>query len=457
MIVPMTLFRRVLTPDATATTLPGPLRRLPHRLWLDSAACRDQPRGRWSFLTADPVNWLDIPRARDPWPAFAAMIRKLPTLPRDSTLPPFVGGVAGVIEYESARWLDPAIAAFQPPGGTITVGVYDWVIVWDHVAETVELIAWSETRLDQITGLLESNSGDSDPDPVPPAARLLPRLPPERYRDSVAEIIERICRGDSFQVNLSQPLTASWPGTAELLYERLRESNPAPYGGFLDAGERQILSSSPEGFLRVRGRNVLTRPIKGTAPRTGDAAADQAAGEALVADAKERAENTMIVDLMRNDLSRVCHDNSVVVTGHCELESYAAVQHLVSTVEGQLRDDCDVVDLLKACFPGGSITGAPKIEAMRTIGQLEPHRRGAYCGSMGYVSATGEADWNILIRTMTLQNGVVHFPVGGGVTARSDPDRETSETWVKAAAMLRALDLQSYRQGASPPVPQCQS
>ena len=437
----MQLFRCALPRHATAVTSWAALQWLPHRVWFDSAACHDQPRGRWSFLTADPVDWMNVSVGEDPWPRFAALVRGLPSCPRAASLPPFVGGAAGLIDYEAARWLDPAIAQFQAPAGTIAAGRYDWTIAWDHAAGTAELIAWDQSRFDQIMSLLGRESTVNSP--ASGKAKLLPTIPEDRYRSAVAEIVERICRGDSFQVNLSQRLAASWDGSAAELYERLRWANPAPHGGFLDTGTRQILSTSPEGFLRVRGRRVVTRPIKGTAPRTGDDEADRLAGRALATDPKERAENTMIVDLMRNDLSRVCDDASVRVAGHCELESYAAVQHLVSTVQGDLRDDCDVVDLLTACFPGGSITGAPKIEAMRTISQLEPHRRGAYCGSMGYVSVTGHADWNILIRTMTLQDGVVEFPVGGGVTARSDPERESRETWIKAAAMLDALGVNS--------------
>jgi para-aminobenzoate synthetase component 1 len=209
--------------------------------------------------------------------------------------------------------------------------------------------------------------------------------------------------------------------------------------GFYDGGRFQVLSSSHEGFLRVRRGWVETRPIKGTVARTGDETADRAAADRLRASEKDHAENVMIVDLMRNDLSRVCEDDSVVVDQLCVVERYAFVQHLVSVVTGRLRPGVNAIDLLAACFPGGSVTGAPKIEAMQTIARLEPTRRGPYCGSLGYVSTGGAAEFNILIRTLTATGGWLQIPVGGGITAQSDPVDEERETWVKAEGMLRAI------------------
>jgi para-aminobenzoate synthetase component 1 len=223
------------------------------------------------------------------------------------------------------------------------------------------------------------------------------------------------------------------------LYMKLRRHNPAPFAAYYGHHAFQVLSSSPEGFLQLRQGRVETRPIKGTVRRTGDQLTDERLAEQLLSSEKDRAENVMIVDLLRNDLSRVCIDDSVQVRTLCGLEQYEHVQHLVSVVEGRLARGTTAVGLLRACFPGGSVTGAPKIEAMRTIARLEPNPRGPYCGSIGYIGCGGQADFNILIRTITTAGGYWQIPVGGGITARSDPEQEEAETWAKAEGMLRAI------------------
>jgi para-aminobenzoate synthetase component 1 len=259
------------------------------------------------------------------------------------------------------------------------------------------------------------------------------------FRSAIDDIVQRIRAGDSFQVNLSQQLSTLATTTSPQLYMRLRDVNPAPFAAYFNGGDYQVMSSSPEGFLQLRGRHVETRPIKGTVSRSDNEAQNQLLANELSASEKDRAENVMIVDLMRNDLSRVCTDDSVEVTQLCELETYQYVQHLVSVVEGDLDDGQDAVSLLKACFPGGSVTGAPKIEAMRTIAELESVRRGPYCGSIGYISTPGDADFNILIRTLTAIGGRLQIPVGGGITARSNAVNEEAETWTKAEGQLRAV------------------
>lgn len=482
------------------------LQLLPHCVWLDSASDHRFDRGRYSFLTADPVAFCNASlSAPDTWPVLKQWCRGLQTA-RGSLgkysqtktsgfgkieLPPFWGGVVGLLAYEAAWWLEPSLRNelwSSVPG--MAIGVYDWTIAIDHLRERSWLISTGLNELFEIDtdraarradGVMEwIRTGEQVPagEQVPgkkqnpaneqrPANRSaqstamdakesLPNLASnfsdEAFSAGVAEIIARICRGDSFQVNLAQTLTHPATCSAAELYRRLRAINPAPYAGYFDAGDYQIVSSSPEGFLRVRldesgTSEVLTRPIKGTVRRTGDDDEDARLGETLLRSEKDRAENVMIVDLMRNDLSRVCTDDSVQVTGLCELEKYQRVQHLVSTVCGRLREDCDVSDLLAACFPGGSITGAPKVEAMRTIAALERRPRGAYCGSLGYVSLGGAADFNILIRTIThrptfdasAHAAIWEFPVGGGITAKSHPDRETEETWIKAASLLEVI------------------
>jgi para-aminobenzoate synthetase component 1 len=228
-------------------------------------------------------------------------------------------------------------------------------------------------------------------------------------------------------------------GNPLALYLRLRQRNPAPFAAWFDLGQAQIVSASPERFLSVREGRVEARPIKGTRRRTAWAEADLFAGDDLLQSEKDRAENVMIVDLLRNDLSRVCQSDSVRVSQLCGLEIYQFVQHLVSAVEGTLATGRSAVDLVRAAFPGGSITGAPKIRAMEIIAELEPTARGPYCGSLGYFGFDGSADLSILIRTITAAGGWWQFPVGGGIVAQSSPDREYEETWHKAEGLLRAL------------------
>jgi len=430
--------------------------------------------GRYSFLCADPVVHLQASTAdNSPWPQLQRWAADLPRSHR-ADLPPFQGGLAGLWGYEAAAWLDDTgVAAHDDlPTPAVSVGLYDWVIAHDSLTGASWIIsqgfrdasfaadqAFAQQRLNTVLETLSQPPREPAPQPdraaypaslagdtahSPPRHfatnrdEVLSNFSSADYQAAVAEIIERIRRGDSFQVNLAQRLITPARGDAAALYLRLRQANPAPLAGYYDGGSFQVASSSPEGFLRLRQGTVQTRPIKGTAVRTGDPATDHLATETLRASAKDRAENVMIVDLMRSDLSRVCEDDSVEVTQLCEIESYAFVQHLVSVVQGRLRPGVNAIDLLAACFPGGSVTGAPKVEAMRTIAELEPHRRGPYCGSLGYVSCSGDAEFNILIRTITATGGWWQIPVGGGITARSEPRAEEHETWIKAEGMLRA-------------------
>jgi para-aminobenzoate synthetase component I len=260
------------------------------------------------------------------------------------------------------------------------------------------------------------------------------------YLDAVSRVREYIFAGDIFQANLSQRFEVTSDESAWSFYTRLRQRNAAPFGAFLDFPEVIIVSASPERFLRVdANRRVETRPIKGTRPRGLGPEHDAALGQALSESAKDRAENLMIVDLMRNDLSRVCAPSSVHVSELFSLEHYATVHHLVSTVVGELRPGTDAIDLLRAAFPGGSITGAPKLRAMEIIAELEPSRRGVYCGSIGYWSVTGDLDTNIAIRTAVVQDRRVYFSAGGGIVADSDPEQEYLETLDKARAMIDVL------------------
>ena len=260
------------------------------------------------------------------------------------------------------------------------------------------------------------------------------------YLDAVARVREYILAGDIFQANLSQRFEAPLGEPPWAFYRRLRARNPAPFAAYLDFPEATVLSASPERFLRVdAGGRVETRPIKGTRPRGLGPEHDAALGRALTESEKDRAENLMIVDLMRNDLSRACAPGTVRVPELFSLERYATVHHLVSTVVGDLAPGADAFDLVRATFPGGSITGAPKVRAMEIIAELEPSARGVYCGSVGYWSVTGETDTSIAIRTAVARRGRLYFNAGGGIVADSDPEQEYRETLDKARGMVAAL------------------
>ncbi|MEM9825326.1 MAG: anthranilate synthase component I family protein [Planctomycetota bacterium] len=453
-------------------------RRLSRRrnfVWLDSAApgppgSDGHPMGRFSFLSVDPDDTLTAAvEDPNPWPTLKSKIQGTAVGPCDDAIvvldsqsqstgpvvrPPIVGGWVGFLGYEAGHWLEtiPIAKERDLSSAALHLSHYSWFFVTDHVSGESALWGRSsgryeaEARCAEIQGWLAEEpmfaetpfaSQQGVPRDAPPPARS--NMESDAFRAAVDEIILRIRRGDCFQVNLAHQLCSRTRASALATYKVLRAANPAPMAGFYDACDFQILCSSPEGFLQVRDGVVETRPIKGTIGRSRYPMADLAMADQLSASEKDRAENIMIVDLMRNDLSRVCDDTSVEVPVLCRVEKYAHVQHLVSVVRGRLRPECDCVDLLAACFPGGSITGAPKIEAMRIIAELERSTRGPYCGSLGYISDSGSADFNILIRTMTYRDGQLRIPVGGGITARSDAAAEERETWIKARGMMDAV------------------
>jgi para-aminobenzoate synthetase component 1 len=283
---------------------------------------------------------------------------------------------------------------------------------------------------------------------MPGPAGLTSNLSRDDYRRVVERATEYIRAGDIFQVNLAQRLLYPATDGSVALYQRLRRQNPATFAAYFDLGPFQIVSASPERFVQVRDRQVEARPIKGTRQRTQLPEADLFSGDELQASDKDRAENVMIVDLLRNDLSRACAADSVRVTDLCRLETYEFVQHLVSVVRGELRTGQTALDLVRSAFPGGSITGAPKVRAMEIITELEPTARGAYCGALGYFGFDGSCDMNLLIRTITAGRGWWQAPVGGGIVAQSQPESEYAETWHKAEGLLRAFVPARNRNGS---------
>jgi len=447
----------------------------PHVVFFDSAS-QDDTIGRYSFLAADPFRWLTS--ANDHSDPLALLEKSWQAYPAKThpDLPPFQGGAAGLFGYELARTLEdlPAARIEDFPVPTLAVGLYDVVFAFDHVKKQAWIVSqgFPETEsqareehakkrliqaqqwLTETPRLHACGFADYDSTAKTQAAissqeiaeqfdvglgDVTSNFSADAYREMIERAVEYIHAGDIFQVNLAQRLLTPARTNSIDLYLQLRQKNAAPYAGYLDLGEWQICSTSPECFLTLRNREVETRPIKGTRGRSGQPEADLFAGDDLKLSEKDRAENVMIVDLLRNDLSRVCTPDSVHVAQLCKIETFAYVKHLVSIVRGTLQSTANPFDLLRACFPGGSITGAPKIRAMEIIAELEPTTRGAYCGSLGYLGFDGQMDSNILIRTITAGKGWWQMPVGGGIVAQSTPDDEYRETWHKARGMLAGV------------------
>ncbi|MBI3041653.1 MAG: aminodeoxychorismate synthase component I [Betaproteobacteria bacterium] len=366
---------------------------------------------------------------------------------------PFCGGAIGYFGYDLARRLErlPAVAEDIERIPEMAVGIYDWAVVVDHRERRSWLVGQGRDPETDIRwgGLVERFSAPPPEKPRAPFHILTPvasNMTHEAYARAFRRIRGYIHDGDCYQVNLAQRFSATATGDPWLAYQRLRIINPAPFSAYLNTPYAQVLSASPERFLKVEGGRVETRPIKGTRPRAGHARLDAELIEALRASEKDRAENLMIVDLLRNDLSKNCALGTVKVPKLFDVESFATVHHLVSTVTGELRPDRDALDLLRGCFPGGSITGAPKLRAMQIIEELEPHRRGVYCGAIGYVGFDGNMDVNIAIRTLIHSHGVIRCWAGGGIVADSKLEEEYQETFDKAAAMLKLLQQSSVDQ-----------
>jgi para-aminobenzoate synthetase component 1 len=378
---------------------------------------------------------------------FALVRRLLAPDPACGEALPFCGGALGYFGYDLARRIErlPATAEDAERIPEMALGLYDWACVVDHHERRSWLVGQGRDP-DTDLGWDELVRLFSDPPPEKTRApfRLLTAVTSNMTRSDYARAFRRILAyihaGDCYQVNLAQRFSARAAGDAWLAYQRLRVINPAPYSAYLSTPYAQVLCASPERFLRVEGRRVQTRPIKGTRPRAGHPLLDARLAEALRASEKDRAENVMIVDLLRNDLSKSCALGTVRVPRLFEVESYATVHHLVSTVEAELCPGCDALDLLRGCFPGGSVTGAPKLRAMQIIEELEPQRRGLYCGAIGYIGFDGAMDLNIAIRTLVFSRGIVRCWAGGGIVADSKMEEEYQETLDKAAAMLKLLE-----------------
>jgi anthranilate synthase component 1 len=367
--------------------------------------------------------------------------------PRDPAKPlPFMGGWLVYLSYELAQEVEPVLRL--PPSAdpysafALRVGN---LAVFEHATGTMYAIsqrgdAAAHARL--VAHLDEAGRGPLTEGDEQPRVDRWSEEAPEKYLGRVRRALEYIAAGDIYQANLSRPwrLRLSEGSHPRRVYPALRRANPAPFAASLYYGGMTVLSSSPERLLEVKGRAIATRPIAGTRPRSGDSEQDARDTAELIAHPKERAEHVMLIDLERNDVGRVCEAGSVYVDEYMVTESYAHVHHIVSNVRGTLRADASAVDALRALFPGGTITGCPKIRCMQIIAELEGEGRGAYTGSLGWLGSDGDADFNILIRTITMRGNQIELRAGAGIVADSVPERELEETRAKALGMLRAFE-----------------
>jgi len=425
--------------------------------FLDSSL-NSNPMGRYSFLGIDPFYILES-RNNDPLPRLRELLDSYKLHIRGCDIP-FLGGAVGYMGYDLGFILEKKVKSRPKPGPGIpdcSFGFYNSSVIIDHHKGLIYIFACglpekrerlaralSESNFRKLykllCGMKEGSSGSKKVYHKEYSSELNSNFTRGDYISAVKAAKEYIRRGDIYQVNLSQGFSAKTDMPAFHIYERLRRISPSSFSAYLDCGEYQILSSSPESFLRVRDNAlVTTRPMKGTRPRSRNRPCDIKLKKELLESEKDKAELMMIVDLERNDLGRVCDYDSIGVSRRGDIEEYSTVFQTTATIRGRLHKDKDRVDLLRACFPGGSITGCPKIRAMEVIEELEPSRRSIYTGSLGYLSFSGDMDSNILIRTILKKGSYFYFGVGGGIVADSRPEDEYRETLVKARAMIRAI------------------
>jgi para-aminobenzoate synthetase component 1 len=433
-----------LEPSALALRLKGQ-----RHLTLLESVMRSEHLGRYSFLACNPKSTLEVTTEGTFLDGSArhepilSLIDRIVAENRQRHLPglpPFQGGLAGYISYDFGRKLEPhaKLPDFAPICPDMMLHHFDCVAAFDHMQERAWIISETPERADEMEDLLKQK-------PKPPGLHAIEgwqsNFTREAYEKAIAQTVEYILAGDIFQANITQMFSAPVPAGFDPLafYRVLRLKNPATFAAFMDYGTVQIASSSPERLLRHDGTTVEARPIKGTRRRDSEPARDAALIADLTSSRKDRAENVMIVDLLRNDLSRVSKPGTVKVPVLCGLETYANVHHLVSVITSELKDGHGVGDLIGATFPGGSITGAPKIRAMEIIAEIEQAPRGVYCGTIGYIGFNGRTDLNIAIRTAQFHNGVARVQGGGGITARSQPAAEYEESLTKIRRIMEAF------------------
>ena len=436
------------------------LRDLPLPVWLDS---NGSTRGRYDILCAAPGQWLSasggVTRldstisseafAEEP---LGVLTRLLSQADHESHPElPFSGGAIGYLSYDLGRCYErlPAIACNDYTLPDCIIGLYDWALVQDHKLRKSHFVCQrlddgAQAVLNRLEDLAEADDSAKLGD-FALASELSAACSYAEYSRAFDRVQDYIQAGDCYQINLSQRYSASYQGDPAALYLALRKQTSAPFSAYFGCnniagyGDCSIVSFSPERFLNVQGKLVATQPIKGTAPRAADPATDAASAQWLLNSEKDRAENLMIVDLLRNDIGKSCEPGSISVPQLFELQSFAAVHHLVSTVQGRLRTELHALDALRSAFPGGSITGAPKLRAMEIIEELEPYRRSVYCGSMFYAGYDGNMDSSIMIRTILCDSGQLHCWGGGGIVADSTVAAEYQEIEDKIGRLLKTL------------------
>lgn len=423
-------------------------------VYLDSCAPYSA-RGRYDIFSANPITTITT----DPYSSLntdsynnnikyfekikEAINTHTPEIHNDYHLP-FIGGALGYFGYDLGRQLEQLPQTIE---GDLSlpdacVGIYSWAVVVDHRQQRTLLVCHpcaDPALLSDVQRRLATAEPINDSH-FTLQSSFSANLSREQYAEAFERIQRYIRAGDCYQINLAQRFSASYQGNPWEAYQRLRPAAAAPYSAYMQCGQHSILSVSPERFLHVSNQRATTSPIKGTIARGSDRASDEALAQQLLNSPKDRAENLMIVDLLRNDLGKSCIPGSIQVDQLFELQRFETVHHLVSTITGQLREDQHALDLLAACFPGGSITGAPKVRAMQIIEELEPHRRSAYCGSIGYISCDGQMDTNIAIRTLICDAEDIHCWAGGGIVADSECASEYQECHTKVDKLLAALE-----------------
>lgn len=460
---PMTVFVCEY-PNTDAPRVFAKIQNMPYSLFFDSAD-RKHADARYSYILANPIETIEAKgmdvtissreklktiHGKNPFDVLQCRLDSYEfDKKKRADLPPFQGGAAGLFGYDLGRTLESIAdkAVDNPDMPDMAVGIYDQVLAFDHAQDKAWIITHAKNELEaQMKQAVLMNNLGAQPQQnhiYSSPLQWQAQFKPAAFKSRIEKVKNHILQGDIFQANLAQKFEAALPKffSPYAHYQILRETNAAPFAGFMNFGTITIASSSPERFLHCDAQgHVSSKPIKGTIKRGETAAKDKRQIERLQNSGKDKAENIMITDLLRNDLSRTCEPDSIDVPQLCNVETFARVHHLVSTVTGHLRSGISRLELLKKCFPGGSITGAPKIRAMEVIEQLEPERRGPYCGSMGYIGFNGEIDTNILIRTLVYEGGRVSFHVGSGITALSDADEEYEETLAKARAIFDSFE-----------------
>ncbi|HBL4689174.1 aminodeoxychorismate synthase component 1 [Citrobacter sedlakii] len=430
----------------------APLSHLPWAMLLHSGHA-NHPYSRFDIVVADPCCTLttqgDATQIRDadgvrdshddPLALLQTALDTLQLHPSPNDALPFQGGALGLFGYDLGRRFEslPSIAQQDIPLAEMAIGIYDWTLIVDHHRHMVTLLSHTDVQA-RYDWLKSQHSPARTPFAL--TSGWQSNMSREQYGEKFRQVQAYLHSGDCYQVNLAQRFQAAYQGDEWLAFTQLNQANRAPFSAFIRLDEGAILSLSPERFILLDKSEIQTRPIKGTLPRLSDAQADRQQAQRLAHSAKDRAENLMIVDLMRNDIGRVAIPGTVKVPELFVVEPFPAVHHLVSTITAQLPATRHATDLLRAAFPGGSITGAPKVRAMEIIDELEPHRRNAWCGSIGYLSVCGNMDTSITIRTLTAVNGQLYCSAGGGIVADSEEQAEYQETFDKVNRILHQLE-----------------